>query len=361
MILSLGCAAKQAQVPFPTSSIDEEFLKRVEDETGKDPLIGIWSGTQCGRTVLLAVLLNDEGTPYKLKALILNGDQMGYGYHDGDPWFYVAPLALESTYQGTVSYRSRFFSRWFPTQIVMTAKDIFTTYDDVTILTCGGTVHTYIRNAPAGEEETRLAVSGSGFLLWNTALILTAHHVVGKAKDISIHFATGEEYQASIIARDSTNDLAILELRGFQPGDRGFQVNPQTGVGIGESVHALGYPLTALLGRQPSIVTGQVSSTVGLEETPTQFRMTAPINPGNSGGPILNERGEVVGISVSSLRNQLLEGITFGIKIATALPLLQEADVVIQPMSTHPPLTPDKIFSNHAQDVVLIEVIESVE
>lgn len=358
LLFSIGCASSGpggAITPEEALGILQEFRARVSAQASEDPLIGIWSGGQCGFSVVLAVVRNDEETPYKLKAVILNGSQVGYGFSDGHPWFYVSPLVAPGTYEGRITYRTVFRQFWFPTRILMSGQNAFTSYDDVTLRTCGGTVHTYLRKEPRPETAVTRATSGSGFLLWNTALILTANHLVENPSRVRIRFPTAEGYDARVLARDSTNDLALLEVQGFQATTRGFRVNQQAVIVAGATVHALGYPLAPALGRNPSIVSGQVSSAVGMNDSPTQFRMTAPINPGTSGGPILNDRGLVVGIAISALRHRLLEGITFGIKIATAVPLLQQAGVSHEAWGGDR-LTPDQIFERYARDVVLVEV-----
>lgn len=359
LMFSLGCTSTRLADPATSagrpSQLYEDFRARVAAQVADDPLIGIWSGGQCGFSVVLAVVRNDEGTPHQLKAVILNGSEVGYGFFDGHPWFYASPLAAPGTYEGRITYRNVLWQRWFPTRIVMSGQNAFTTYDDVTLQTCGGTVHTYLRKDPRPDVGPVRLTSGSGFLLWGSALVLTTNHVVEKAPRIRIRFPTGEEYEARVLARDLGNDLALLEARGFHATiARGFKVDPRAVIAVGEPVHALGYPLAPALSRQPSIVSGQVSSGVGLEDSPTQFRMTAPINPGSSGGPILNQEGVVVGIAVSALRHRLVEGISFGIKIGTALPLLQQTGARLG-AGDGGRFTPDQIFTRYAQDVVSIE------
>jgi S1-C subfamily serine protease len=125
-------------------------------------------------------------------------------------------------------------------------------------------------------------------------------------------------------------------------------------------VHALGYPLGAGLSRQPSMVTGTISSTVGLEDDISRFRTTAPINPGSSGGPIVNDRGQVMGVAVAGLVREGVEAIRFGIKASATTALLQQAriatsfDVVVKPAPA-PPRPPDQIFAEVSLSVVLIE------
>lgn len=105
---------------------------------------------------------------------------------------------------------------------------------------------------------------------------------------------------------------------GFVP-DFGTIVEP------GERVHALGHPLGGRFSRQPSIVSGQVSAATGMEDHIARFRMTAPINEGSSGGPVINARGELVGVAPAGLVRRGVEGIRFGTKISAAMLLMQQA------------------------------------
>jgi S1-C subfamily serine protease len=198
--------------------------------------------------------------------------------------------------------------------------------------------------------------SGTGFLIRNTNLIITAHHVVGKAKTIGVRLPDGNIFPAEIVGRDAQNDIAILRLEFFTPSpERGFHLDSDSDVAAGETVHALGYPLGETLGKQPSIVSGQVSATVGINNAQSQFRITAPINPGNSGGPILNSHGNVVGIAVAVIRDQKIEGVAFGIKIEAAIPMLQKLSVDLSG-DENPSMSADEIFRRFSQDVVYIRI-----
>jgi S1-C subfamily serine protease len=202
--------------------------------------------------------------------------------------------------------------------------------------------------------------TASGFLLRQTNLVLTSYHVVRDRKELTLRFPSGEEYRGRVVAQDRGNDLALVEAQGLTPSSRGVLVATTAGIRIGEPVHALGYPLGAGLSRQPSMVSGTVSSTLGLEDDIARFRMTAPINPGNSGGPIVNARGQVIGVAAAGLVREGVEAVRFGIKASTAGLILQQAqvttafDVVVSPLGAGP-RAPDQIFNELAPAVVLIE------
>ena len=215
---------------------------------------------------------------------------------------------------------------------------------------------------PPARPEARVSVtsSGSGFLLRNTNLILTNYHVVQDKAQLTLSFPSGEEYPGRVVFRDRSNDLALVEARGLGATGRGLAVSVTAEMKVGETVHALGYPLGAGLSRKPSMVSGAISSTTGLDDDIARFRTTAPINPGNSGGPIVNQKGQVIGVAVAGLVRQGIEAIRFGIKASTAALILQQArattsfDVVVTPGGAAPK-PPDQIFEELSPHVVLIE------
>ena len=209
--------------------------------------------------------------------------------------------------------------------------------------------------APTPGADDRAVASG--FVLRDTNLVLTNYHVVRDRRHITLRFPSGESYSGRVISVDSGRDLALIEVLG-RPASAGGLVLAPGEIKIGETVHAIGYPLGDTLSRQPSLVSGQVSSTVGLRDDIAQFRTTAPINPGNSGGPILNQNGQVVGIAAAGIVRTGVEGIRFGIKASAAQLMLRQAvtgsafDITAAAAG---PMPVDKIFEQSAPHVVLIE------
>lgn len=353
-----ACAMNRGTGELP-DPVYESYLNLTREQARKDPLIGIWQGSQSGEEVLLAVVLNDKEGQEKLKAVILNGNEFDFGYSREDPWFFVSPMAAQGAYAGKIVDKLGFWSRWFPTRVVMNGSNQFTTYDDIppNVKRSGGNKHSYMRKeAQTVIIDDLMRSSGSGFLIWKSDKVLTAHHVVKDAKKITVRFSDGRRFAADIVSRDPANDLALLKLRGFTLSDeRGLRVLRGTAVAPGEEIHVIGYPLGAILGSRPSIVSGQVSASVGFRNAENQFRITAPINPGNSGGPILNARGEVLGIALAVVRNQQIEGVGFGIKIGSAYPML--GDMLLQgSVKIRQEQNAAEIFRRFSRDVVYIGV-----
>lgn len=138
---------------------------------------------------------------------------------------------------------------------------------------------------------------GSGFFVGDD-LIVTNLHVVHGAKKCSVKlFGKEDLYEvADYIAIDPENDLIILKIEGFDEPIDPLNLENDIPVYIGEPVYAVGNPH----GYEGTISDGIIS---GIREDNKLIQMTAPISPGSSGGPVINNKGEVIGVSVESNNN----------------------------------------------------------
>ena len=161
-------------------------------------------------------------------------------------------------------------------------------------------------NAKRG--RTHLAGLGSGFFVSKNGYILTNHHVVENAAEIVI-VRKDTAYRAHVVAQSKKRDLALLKINLFPRGTNGvYVINGlptvpalalADGATIGQTVYAVGFPNPKVLGFEPKVTKGIVSSKTGYEGCTDNFQMDATLAPGNSGGPVLDEYGHVVGVSVS--------------------------------------------------------------
>lgn len=148
------------------------------------------------------------------------------------------------------------------------------------------------QQAPAPKVGTSF---GSGFFVRYDGTGLTNAHVVEGCRSAVI-----EGYgEARIMARDKTNDLALLQpIGGLRTGAAQFS---RRAVKLGEFVYALGFPLSTFVANGLNFTGGSVSSLSGIDGDSRQLQMSAPIQPGNSGGPVVNTSAQLVGITVSHL------------------------------------------------------------
>jgi S1-C subfamily serine protease len=173
---------------------------------------------------------------------------------------------------------------------------------------------------------------GSGVVIDEAGYVLTNDHVVRRADKIAVKFASGTNaYDATIVASDPKSDVALLKLKA-RPGEKfhAIKLAREDDLLLGETVLAMGNPF----GLGGSVTHGILSSksrTAPKEgeslDIPNWLQIDAPINFGNSGGPLVNLRGELIGINVAILGGmdgQPAQGIGFAIPIRRVAEALSE-------------------------------------
>jgi len=165
---------------------------------------------------------------------------------------------------------------------------------------------------------------GSGFIIDKEGHILTNYHVIADARQLEVTLHNRKKYRATVIGTDRSHDLAVIQIKGAEltPMVLGDSHNLQ----VGQKVYAIGNPF----GLSGTLTSGIVSSIRSVQEPEgttidEAIQTDAAINPGNSGGPLLNWRGEVIGINtmIASAVGQS-SGIGFAIPINTAKAVLND-------------------------------------
>ena len=170
---------------------------------------------------------------------------------------------------------------------------------------------------PQLPKEYRQRGQGSGFIIDSKGIILTNAHVVSGADSVTVSLRDGRSFQGEVRGIDELSDLAVVKIKG-----ENLPVAPlgdSSQIQAGDWAIALGNPLgldnTVTLGIVSSL--NRSSAQVGIPDKRLDFIQTdTAINPGNSGGPLLNQRGEVIGIN-TAIRTDA-EGIGFAIAIDQA-------------------------------------------
>ncbi|MDJ1182706.1 HhoA/HhoB/HtrA family serine endopeptidase [Roseofilum casamattae] len=167
-------------------------------------------------------------------------------------------------------------------------------------------------------REERQRGQGSGFIIDRKGIILTNAHVVSGADGVEVTLKDGRSFAGEVLGTDEVTDLAVVQV----DSGNSLPVAPlgdSDGVQVGDWAIAVGNPLgldnTVTLGIISTL--NRPSSEVGIPDKRVDFIQTdAAINPGNSGGPLLNDRGEVIGINTAIRANAM--GIGFAIPINKA-------------------------------------------
>ena len=170
---------------------------------------------------------------------------------------------------------------------------------------------------------TRQGGSGSGVIVRDDGVILTNAHVVGNARTVNVSLADGRRLSGEVLDRDPTIDIAVVrvnarDLPAARLGDSDRLV-------VGQSAIAIGNPL----GLERTVTSGVLSA---LNRSPRGFELEgliqtdAAINPGNSGGPLLDSRGQVIGINTAIIQGTTGLGFSIPINLAN--------DVMTQVLTT---------------------------
>lgn len=175
------------------------------------------------------------------------------------------------------------------------------------------------KNQP--RREFRQRSLGSGFIISSEGYILTNHHVIAEADKITIKLSDRREFVGTIVGKDPKTDLAIIKIppQADLPvaflGDSGH-------IEVGEWAIAIGNPF----GLDRTVTVGVISATgrtdLGLTDQDNFIQTDASINFGNSGGPLLNAKGEVIGINTAIVATG--QGIGFAIPINMAKTVVDE-------------------------------------
>src|SRR4051812_741035 len=171
-------------------------------------------------------------------------------------------------------------------------------------------------------EQEGLA-TGSGFVLDHDGYILTNAHVVEGAKTASVRFEEGGDLvDARVVGRDLSTDIAVLKVNPDDAKLEPLRLGNSNRVHVGDPAIAIGNPF----GYDRTVTTGIISALQRQIKAPNNFTIghviqtDAPINPGNSGGPLLNARGQVIGVNsqIATAGTSGSVGIGFAVPINTA-------------------------------------------
>lgn len=166
---------------------------------------------------------------------------------------------------------------------------------------------------------------GSGFILNKDGLILTNNHVISDGQKIEVKLSDKHTYKAQVIGVDPNHDLALLKITA--PNLVPATLAESQGLVVGQRVYAIGNPF-GLQGTMTRGIISAIRSIRGPQGNPIEdaIQTDAAVNPGNSGGPLLNSKGEVIGITTLIANNgaDQSSGIGFAIPVNTAKAVLDD-------------------------------------
>jgi len=166
-----------------------------------------------------------------------------------------------------------------------------------------------IRNINEQKGDPAGHFGATGFIISSNGYVVTNYHVVKDADSVHLENTKGESFRAEIIYTDPANDLAMLYISDstFKAPKSTPYTFKATASELGEDVFTIGFPRDDVVYGQ-----GYLSSQTGYAGDTTAYQISIPVNPGNSGGPVLDSKGNVIGII--SGKQTGIDGASFAIK-----------------------------------------------
>ena len=174
-----------------------------------------------------------------------------------------------------------------------------------------------VRIGSQGTIQGDIGGVGSGFVYDNLGHIITNAHVVDGADKATVTFLDGSQYSAEIIGEDKFTDIAVIKVSEKPRLLHPLQIGDSSLLQVGEQVAAIGNPF-GLSGSMTSGIVSQIGRLIAAQDSgfsiPDVIQTDAAINPGNSGGPLLNMKGQVIGINtaIQSISGEFI-GIGFAV------------------------------------------------
>jgi len=183
----------------------------------------------------------------------------------------------------------------------------------------------YFGPLPKGgpEGDFKQQSLGSGFVIAREGYIVTNNHVIENADEIKVKLANGKAFDAQVVGRDPKTDLALIKIDGSNDL-KPLPMGDSDALRVGTWVLAIGSPF----GLEQTVTAGIVSAkgrVIGAGLYDDFIQTDASINPGNSGGPLLNMKGEVVGINTAIMsRGGGNDGVGFAIPVNLAKGIIEQ-------------------------------------
>ena len=276
---------------------------------------------------------------------------------------YISDLVEEKTKKKTSTFNIIFLSSFFTSIIVLSFLFFFGVFDDeeitlpdpvtitetvkekelvmprvdsteiVSIAEIATKTIVQLQVGERNEDDEFISVGGgSGVVINEKGLIITNHHVIDNATDVRVIFEDGRMYEATVVGSDKLTDIGVVKIQNEKLFPISF--GNSESIFVGDLAVAIGHPLT--LGAAPTVTTGVISALnrrldVGSESmnnAVTLFGLIqtdAPITRGSSGGALLNQKGELIGITTAIATADVgAEGLGFAVPINLALGIVED-------------------------------------
>ena len=182
--------------------------------------------------------------------------------------------------------------------------------------------------AEAKKKKTAGNFAGTGFLISANGYMTTSYHVVKESDSVYIENEKFGNRRAVVVFNDPINDISILKIDSSENMNLSLPYTiSKSETGLAEEVYTLGFPREEVVFGE-----GSISAMTGYRGNPNAYQVSVPVNPGNSGGPLLNQKGDLVGI-ISGVQTQT-SGVAFATKSTVLLEVIanETLDTLSKPL-----------------------------
>ena len=194
--------------------------------------------------------------------------------------------------------------------------------------------------------------AGTGFVVNQDGYLLTCEHVVRDADKIKVTLGA-KTWEAAVISVDKIHDLALIQIPA--KGLNTLPLSNSNAIEVGQEARAFGYPLSFELGEDIKVTRGTVAG-VSMRDAQKIIQIDAAVNAGNSGGPLVNEKGEVIGVVNAKMVDVKITNVGFSVPINYAKPLLLAEGIKFTEEGTKEKLDGPALVKNVSPSVALITV-----
>jgi len=187
------------------------------------------------------------------------------------------------------------------------------------------------KKTTSDDDKVYSAASGSGFAVTSDGYVITNYHVIDGCTDVKIH-DKGKSILATLVTFDPNNDIALLK-GDFKP--RSFYPLSRETPKLLMEIFVAGHPFGQDISTSVKVTKGIISSLSGVANNFSNLQIDAALQPGNSGGPIMNDKGNVIGVAVSKLDLEAIvddygvvpENVNFGVKANVVINILESENI----------------------------------
>ncbi len=298
-----------------------------------DAIEGIWQSTDGFKYSIEKDVENGRRITGKYRVIVLESSHDGWKL--GQVKGFITPGSMESVFSFKYYTRTpKGTNTESQNVLLMVESPVVMTF---TRIDGGGKIAMYRIYPQVGNISQGTITSGNVTTQWTGSgivigdkYIATNNHVVEGANTLSVHGVNGDmatSYKVQVVVVDKNNDLAIVKIvddrfKGFGMIPYGFRTSTAD---VGTEVFVLGYPLTQIMGDEIKVTNGIISAKTGFQGDVSTYQMTAPIQPGNSGGPVFDYTGNLIGISVAGIKNEVAQNVNYAVKLSYLQNLIESS------------------------------------